>query len=48
MISGTRRPAKSNGIPKKRPMLALLPSVRLITNPAMKRIKPIAIAKENL
>ena len=48
MISGTINPARSKGMPKKRPMLELSASVRLIIKPAMKRIRPIAIANEKL
>src|SRR5437870_1851690 len=48
MISGTTRPATSRGMPKISPRLVPPPNVRLTTNPAMKRIKPMAMAKEKL
>lgn len=48
MISGTIRPARSRGMPKINPRLEPPPSVRLITNPPMKRISPIATAKEKV
>ena len=48
IISGTTRPAKSSGTPKISPRLEPLPSVRLITKPAMNRTKPMPTAKEKV
>ena len=48
MISGTINPASSKGMPKISATLEPSPSVRLITRPAMKRSKPIAMANEKL
>ena len=48
MIKGSTNPAMRSGIPKIKPTVLALPNVRLITNPAMKRIKPRAILKEKL
>ena len=48
MIKGSTKPAIRRGIPKIKPTVLPLPNVRLITRPAMKRIKPRAILKEKL
>lgn len=48
MMSGKTRPAMSNGMPKIKPILVPSPNVRLITSPAIKRIRPTAMAKEKL
>jgi len=45
--TGMIKPARRSGMPKIRPMLVPLLKVRLITKPAMNRIRPTAMLNEN-
>ena len=48
MKSGTTSPASSKGMPKMSATIEPPPSVRLMTRPAIKRSRPMAMANEKL
>lgn len=48
MNTGKTRPAINSGMPKINPTVAPWPRVRLMTRPAIKRTRPMAMLKEKL